>query len=78
MREALSDYQSSVDELLAGTTGFREAAGHFQNAAARLQSSNSKLNTIIGSYSDALQQHLIPGHPGSLMEDGSDSPQPGR
>jgi hypothetical protein len=77
MREALTDYQSSVDELLAGTTGFREAAGHFQNAAAGLQASNSKLNAIIGSYSDALHQHLIPGHPGSLMTGDSDSPLPG-
>jgi hypothetical protein len=77
MREALTDYQSSVDELLAGATGFREAAGHFQNAAAGLQASNSKLNAIIGSYSDALHQHLIPGHPGSLMTGDSDSPLPG-
>lgn len=77
MREALTDYQSSVDELLAGTTGFREAAGHFQNAAAGLQASNSKLNAIIGNYSDALHQQMIPGHPGSLMTGDSDSPLPG-
>ena len=69
MREALADYQRSVDDLLAGTTGFREAAADFQSAAAGLQSSNAKLNAIVGAYSDALHQHLIPGHPGSLVLD---------
>lgn len=76
MREALADYQKSVDDLLAGTTGFREAAGHFQSAAAGLQSSNAKLNAIVGAYSDALHQHLIPGHPGSLVLDETAAPLP--
>lgn len=66
MRDALSDYQRSVDALLAGTNGYRDAAVQFQNAAAGLQSSNSKLNAIIDTYSDALHQNLIPGHPGLL------------
>ncbi len=69
MREALADYQRSVDDLLAGTDAFREAAVRFQSAAAGLQSSNTKLNATIGSYSDALHQHVIPGHAGSLVHD---------
>ncbi|WP_161966865.1 helix-turn-helix domain-containing protein [Mycobacterium marinum] len=66
MREALADYQRSVDEVLTGTDRFREAATHFQNAAVGLQSSNSKLNAVLGTYSDALHQNLVPGHAGSL------------
>lgn len=61
MREALTDYQRSVDELLAGTNAYQDAAAHFQAAVASLQSSNTKLNQVTGSYSDALHQHLIPG-----------------
>ncbi|GAT01868.1 putative uncharacterized protein [Mycolicibacterium fortuitum subsp. acetamidolyticum] len=66
MHEALTDYQRSVDELLAGTTAFRDAAAHFQAAVSGLQSSNSKLNQVAGAYSDALHQGLIPGHAGTL------------
>lgn len=61
MREALTDYQRSVDALLAGTNAFQDAAAYFQAAVAGLQSSNTKLNEVAGSYSDALHQHLIPG-----------------
>ena len=71
-REALADYQRSVDEILAGANAFRDAATHFQSAVTGLQSSNSKLNEVAGAYSDALHQNLVPGHPGSL--DGDLSP----
>lgn len=66
MREALSDYQESVDAMLAGTNGFRDAATQFHAAATGLQASNSKLTAIIDTYSDALHQTLIPGDAGSL------------
>lgn len=65
-REALAEYQRSVDQILAGTNAFRDAAAHFQAAVTGLQSSNSKLNEVAGAYSDALHQSLVPGHPGSL------------
>lgn len=66
MRDALTDYQASVDEILAGTNAFRDAAAHFQTAVTGLQSSNSKLNEVVGAYSDALHQNLVPGHAGSI------------
>lgn len=66
MRDALNDYQRSVDDLLAGTSAFRDAALRFESAATNLQSSNSKLNTIASSYSDALSQHFTPAHAGPL------------
>lgn len=72
MREALTDYQRSVDEILAGATAFRDAAAHFEAAVSGLQSSNSKLNQIAGSYSDALHQNLIPGHAGTLDDTSSE------
>ncbi|MBY6388575.1 helix-turn-helix domain-containing protein [Rhodococcus erythropolis] len=75
MREALADYQRSVDDLLSGTTAFRDAAAHFQNAAANLHGSNTKLNAVVDSYSDALTQHNIPDNARTLLdhqgEDGS-------
>lgn len=71
MREAIADYQRSVDEILTGTNAFRDAAVHFQAAVVGLQASNTKLNEVAGSYSDALHQHLIPGHVAWLDEQAS-------
>ena len=75
MREALADYQRSVDDILSGTTAFRDAAAHFQNASANLHASNTKLNAVVNSYSDALTQHSIPDNASTLLdhqaEDGS-------
>lgn len=68
MREAVDDYQRSVDEILTGTNAFRDAAVHFQAAVVGLQASNTKLNKVAGSYSDALHQHLIPAHVAWLDE----------
>lgn len=69
MRDALNDYQRSVDDVLAGANAFRDAAAHFQAAVTGLQSSNAKLNEVAGAYSDALHQNLVPGHAGSLDSD---------
>lgn len=69
MQEALVEYQQSVDQMLAGTSSYRDAAHQFQNAATSLQASNAKLTAILGRYQSALHQQLIPGHPGDLFAD---------
>ncbi|MGJ6127479.1 helix-turn-helix domain-containing protein [Mycolicibacterium sp. Y3] len=67
MQEALAEYQQSVDQLLAGTSSYRDAAQQFQGAATSLQASNTKLTAVLGTYQGALHQHLIPGHAGELF-----------
>jgi regulator of replication initiation timing len=69
MQEALANYQQSVDQLLAGTSSYREAAEQFQGAATSLQASNAKLTAVLGSYQSALHQQLIPDHLGELFAD---------
>jgi hypothetical protein len=77
LREAVTDYQSSIAEVLAGLDGYRQAADgyrdsaeHFHRGVTALQASNAKLNTVLDHYSDALSQHTTPAHPGDLRADG--------
>lgn len=76
LREAVTDYQSSVAEILAGIDGYRQAADgyrdsaeHFHRGATTLQATNAKLNTLLDHYSDALLQYTAPAHPGGLDTD---------
>ena len=67
-REAFIQYRKSVDDILSGVAGYRQAAEHFERATAGLQTSGALLTSVIDNYGEALTQHGIPGHLGALMD----------
>lgn len=73
MREALQNYQQSAAEITSAASGFRDAADGYRTAAqgferatSQLQTSNACLNEVLDNYGDALSQHSLPGHLGTL------------
>lgn len=73
MREALQNYQLSAAEITSAASGFRDAADGYRTAAqgferatSQLQTSNACLNEVLDNYGDALSQHSLPGHLGTL------------
>jgi len=67
-REAFIEYRKSVDDILSGVAGYRQAAEHFERATLGLQTSGALLTSVIDNYGEALAQHGIPGHLGDLID----------
>lgn len=67
-REAFIHYRKSVDDILSGVAGYRQAAEHFERATMGLQTSGALLTSVIDNYGEALAQHGIPGHLGGLID----------
>ena len=67
-REAFIQYRKSVDDILSGVAGYRQAAEHFERATIGLQTSGALLTSVIDNYGEALAQHGIPGHLGALID----------
>jgi Mg2+ and Co2+ transporter CorA len=80
LRDTMAEYQTVMSEILAAADGFRQAADqyrgagdlyrdsaqHYQRAVSGLQQINTKLNTMLEHYSDALSQHIAPTHAGEI------------
>ena len=73
-REAFIQYRKSVDDILSGVAGYRQAAEHFERATMGLQTSGALLTSVIDNYGEALAQHGIPGHLGELINDPPTNP----